>query len=87
MTGASHERLIVLHNWIGWVMFALALVHTFPFIVYNRGKGTMMEEWNSSVVYWTGVVAVLAQFYLQIFSLRFIRYAMSPLPRLTHCFG
>lgn len=73
LTGVSHERLIVFHNWVGWAMFALALVHTFPFIVFHIWKGDMVNVWNTSVVYWTGVVALIAQAYLQVFSLRFIR--------------
>lgn len=74
LTGVSHERLIVFHNWVGWAMFALALIHTFPFIVFHQWKGDMTKQWNTSVVYWTGVVALLAQAYLQVFSFRFIRY-------------
>lgn len=54
-------------------MFVLALVHTFPFIVYNISKGQMVSEWKSSVVYWTGVVALVAQAYLTFMSLPSIR--------------
>lgn len=72
-TGVSHERLIVFHNWVGWAMFALALIHTFPFIIFHNWKGDMVTMWNTSVVYWTGVVALIAQTYLQFFSLCFIR--------------
>ncbi|KAI1102758.1 putative FRE ferric reductase-like transmembrane component [Jackrogersella minutella] len=84
LTGVSHERLIVFHNWIGWAMFVLALVHTFPFIVYNISKGDMVEEWNTSVVYWTGVVALIAQAYLQVFSLRAIRDRFYEFFKVTH---
>ncbi|KAI6083330.1 putative FRE ferric reductase-like transmembrane component [Hypoxylon rubiginosum] len=84
LTGVSHERLIVFHNWVGWAMFALALVHTFPFIVYNIWKGDMVSEWNTSVVYWTGVVAIIAQAYLQVFSLRFIRDRFYEFFKATH---
>ncbi|KAI1382929.1 putative FRE ferric reductase-like transmembrane component [Hypoxylon trugodes] len=84
LTGVSHERLIVFHNWVGWAMFALALVHTFPFIVFHIWKGDMVYQWNTSVVYWTGVVAIIAQAYLQIFSLRFIRDRFYEFFRLTH---
>lgn len=55
-------------------MFILALVHTFPFIVYNIQMGDMVEEWRTSVVYWTGVVAIIAQAYLTIMSLPCIRW-------------
>ncbi|OTB15761.1 hypothetical protein K445DRAFT_317405 [Daldinia sp. EC12] len=84
LTGVSHERLIVFHNWIGWAMFALALVHTFPFIVFHIWKGDMVNVWNTSVVYWTGVVALIAQAYLQVFSLRFIRDRFYEFFKVTH---
>lgn len=54
-------------------MFVLALVHTFPFINDHIRKGDMVKEWKTSVVYWTGVVALIAQAYLTIMSLPFIR--------------
>ncbi|KAL7628445.1 hypothetical protein AAE478_002648 [Parahypoxylon ruwenzoriense] len=84
LTGVSHERLIVFHNWVGWAMFVLALVHTFPFIIFHIWKGDMVTVWNTSVVYWTGVVALLAQAYLQIFSLRFIRDRFYEFFKATH---
>lgn len=83
-TGVSHERLIVFHNWVGWAMFALALVHTFPFIIFHQWKGDMGTVWNTSVVYWTGVVAILTQAYLQFFSLSFIRDRYYEIFKLTH---
>lgn len=54
-------------------MFALALIHTFPFIVVHVRKGDMVEQWNTSVAYWTGVVALFAQAYLTIMSIGPIR--------------
>ncbi|KAI1084469.1 putative FRE ferric reductase-like transmembrane component [Whalleya microplaca] len=84
LTGVSHERLIVFHNWVGWAMFALALVHTYPFIIYHIWKGDMVTQWHTSVVYWTGVVALLAQAYLQVFSLSFIRNRFYEFFKATH---
>ncbi|KAI1486033.1 putative FRE ferric reductase-like transmembrane component [Biscogniauxia mediterranea] len=84
LTGVSHERLIVFHNWVGWAMFALALVHTFPFVVYHTWKGDMVSAWNTSLVYWTGVVALMAQAYLQVFSLRSIRDRFYEFFKATH---
>ncbi|EMR65091.1 putative ferric reductase transmembrane protein [Eutypa lata UCREL1] len=84
LTGVSHERLIVFHNWVGWAMFALALIHTFPFIIFHNWKGDMVTMWNTSVVYWTGVVALIAQTYLQFFSLRFIRDRYYEIFKATH---
>jgi hypothetical protein len=54
-------------------MFVLALVHTFPFIVVHMQKGDMMLLWKSSVVYWTGVAALIPQAYLDIMSIGYIR--------------
>jgi predicted ferric reductase len=64
VTGISHEKLQVFHRWISYAFFVLALIHTFPFIVYNIYEGQMVEEWNTNVCYWTGVVAILAQAWL-----------------------
>ena len=54
-------------------MFVLALVHTFPFIIYDFGKGEMVKQWKTSVAYWTGVAALISQAYLTLMSLPFIR--------------
>lgn len=55
-------------------MFVLALVHTFPFIVYNIQMGEMVKEWNTDVTYWTGVAALIPQAHLTFMSIPFIRY-------------
>lgn len=54
-------------------MFVLALVHTFPFIVYDIKHGTMVKQWKTKVTYWTGVVTLIFQAYLTFMSLPFIR--------------
>lgn len=51
LTGVSHERLQVFHRWISYAMYVLALIHTFPFIVFHVWKGDMVKQWNTSVVY------------------------------------
>ncbi|KAK3679545.1 hypothetical protein LTR78_001106 [Recurvomyces mirabilis] len=80
VTGISHERLQVFHRWISYVFFLTALVHTFPFIVYNIRTHQMMMQWDMNLDYWTGVVAILAQAYLTFAS-------MSPLRNLSYeCF-
>jgi hypothetical protein len=73
VTGVSHEKLQVFHRWISYACFITALIHTFPFIIYNISKGTMVENWNTSVFYWTGVVALVAQGYLTFASLSPLR--------------
>ena len=74
VTGVSYEKLMVYHQGLAWAMFGLALVHTFPFVVYHVGKGDMRVQWETSMEYWTGVVAILAQGWLQFMSVGFVRY-------------
>ena len=33
-------------------MLILALIHTFPFIIYHIQLGDMVELWNTSIYYW-----------------------------------
>ncbi len=73
VTGVSHEKLQVFHRWISYAFFVTALLHTFPFIVYNIQTGTMREQWNTSLFYWTGVIALVAQAWLTFASLSPIR--------------
>ena len=73
ITGTSHEQLMVFHRWAAWAMFVLALLHTFPFIAYHMSRGDISSQWQSSVFWWTGVVALLSQAWLQFMSLGFIR--------------
>lgn len=73
LTGIPHEKLQVFHHWTSYAMFVLALIHTFPFIIYHIWKGDMVKQWKTSVVYWTGVAAIIPQAYLTIMSLPFIR--------------
>ncbi|KAJ5778262.1 Riboflavin synthase-like beta-barrel [Penicillium odoratum] len=84
LTGIPHEKLQVFHHWTSYAMFALALVHTFPFIIYNQRKGDMVKQWKTSVAYWTGVVALLAQTYLTLMSLPSIRNRFYEFFKATH---
>ncbi|KXT03720.1 hypothetical protein AC578_5141 [Pseudocercospora eumusae] len=79
ITGVSHEKLQVFHRWISYACFVLALIHTFPFIVYHIWKGDMVKSWNEDVFYWTGVVALVAQAWLTFAS-------FSPLRNLCYEF-
>ncbi|KAK8061725.1 ferric reductase like transmembrane component-domain-containing protein [Apiospora phragmitis] len=71
LTGVSHEKLIIFHNWTGWAMFVLSL-------------GDMVMQWNMSIFYWSGVVALIAQAYLQFMSLSFIRNRFYEFFKATH---
>ncbi|OKL60878.1 hypothetical protein UA08_03733 [Talaromyces atroroseus] len=73
LTGISHEKLTSWHNWVAWAMFVLALVHTFPFIVYHTWKGDLVVQWNDGGVWVTGVVALLAQAWLTFASVPWLR--------------
>lgn len=73
MTRVPYDQLMVFHRWVAWAMFVLALVHTFPFVVYHEWKGDMGELWYTDVEYWTGAVALLAQGWLQFMSIGWIR--------------
>jgi predicted ferric reductase len=84
LTGISHEKLQVFHRWTSWMMFLLALVHTFPFIVVHVWKGDMMLQWRMSVVYWTGVAALIPQAYLNIMSIGYIRNRYYEFFKATH---
>ncbi|KAG8959944.1 hypothetical protein FRC03_007276 [Tulasnella sp. 419] len=68
LTGVSHERLQVYHRWVAWVMYVLALIHTFPFIILNIKNGTMVAAWKTRVWYWSGVAALVPQTWLVFMS-------------------
>ncbi|TVY33102.1 Ferric/cupric reductase transmembrane component [Lachnellula subtilissima] len=84
LTGVSHEKLQVFHRWASWTMFVLALVHTFPFIVVHMQKHDMMLQWRTSVVYWTGVAALIPQAWLNIMSIGPIRNRFYESFKATH---
>jgi hypothetical protein len=75
LTGVSHERLQVFHRWISYAFFLLALMHTFPFIVYHIRFHDMVMEvtMHSTIFYWTGIVALIFQAWLTFASHSVIR--------------
>ncbi|DAA75331.1 TPA_exp: putative Ferric-chelate reductase [Trichophyton benhamiae CBS 112371] len=73
LTGTSHEKIQIFHQWTSWVMFVLGLVHMCPFIIYHTQRGDMQKKWKTSMHYWTGVVTIILQAYLTWFSLPIIR--------------
>jgi ferric-chelate reductase len=66
------------------MMYILALIHTFPYIIYHQRKGDMSQQWNTSVAYWTGVVALLAQTWLTFAALVPIRRRWYEFFKSTH---
>ena len=74
-TGVSHERIQVFHRWTAYAFFLLALMHTFPFIVYHIHFHDMVMEVTmmSTLFYWTGIVALVFQAWLTFASHSAIR--------------
>ncbi|CAH0021238.1 unnamed protein product [Clonostachys rhizophaga] len=86
VTGISHEKLNVFHNWVAWAMFVLALVHTFPFIIYHEWAGDIVENWEADGMWITGVIALIAQAWLTFMSIRSIRDRYYEFFKSTHIF-
>jgi hypothetical protein len=74
LTGVSHEKLQVFHRWTSYAFFLLALMHTFPFIVYHiRFHDMVMQVEMGTLFYWTGIVALVFQAWLTFASHSVIR--------------
>ena len=46
LTGIGHEKLNVIHRWVGWITLALSLVNTVPFVVASRYSLTVVTEYD-----------------------------------------
>ncbi|CAI7666076.1 unnamed protein product [Penicillium pancosmium] len=86
LTGISHEKLNIWHNWVAWAMFVLALIHTFPFIIVHVKKGDLVMTWKTGGVWVTGVVALIAQAWLTFMSVPWIRNRYYEFFKGTHFF-
>ncbi|CAK1363054.1 Ferric/cupric reductase transmembrane component 1 [Cercospora beticola] len=64
LTGVSHEKLQVFHRWISYACFVLALIHTFPFIVFRAWRGDLSTQARTTIYYWTGIIALISQAWL-----------------------
>ncbi|TGO33291.1 hypothetical protein BHYA_0254g00060 [Botrytis hyacinthi] len=66
VTGVPYEKLQVFHRWIAYAFLILALMHTFPFIVWHIHNRDMVNQVTLSNIfeYWTGIVALLFQAWL-----------------------
>ncbi|KAF1981631.1 hypothetical protein K402DRAFT_318148, partial [Aulographum hederae CBS 113979] len=77
MTGIGHEKLNAFHRWIGWIMFILSLIHTFPFIrqqLHEGGYQKLRTQWNTpGSLEYNGTPAVALCFGLVAFSIPPIR--------------
>lgn len=80
VTGVGHEKLNVLHRWLGFFMAFFAIVHTVPFIIEplrNEGMGQLKSLFYNHFEYWSGVGALICLLWLSFGSLSFIRYIPS----------
>ncbi|KAL2060255.1 hypothetical protein VTL71DRAFT_9650 [Oculimacula yallundae] len=85
LTGVSHERLQVFHRWTAYAFFVLALMHTFPFIVYHVHWKDMQAHFAGSLLfYWTGIVAIIFQAWLTFMSHSTIRSLGYEFFKITH---
>ncbi|OJI84633.1 hypothetical protein ASPTUDRAFT_40641 [Aspergillus tubingensis CBS 134.48] len=88
LTGVSHERLQVFHRWISYAFFVLALLHTFPFIVFHIRFHDMVMQFEMSLIfYWTGIVAITFQAWLTFASHSMIRKMGYEFFKATHFFA
>ena len=55
VTGFSHEKLNVFHQWVAWVSFVLSWIHTIPFFVASLRMGWARGQ--------SGYAAVVSEFY------------------------
>ncbi|KAF1812948.1 ferric-chelate reductase [Eremomyces bilateralis CBS 781.70] len=83
-TGVPHEKLQVFHQYSAWAMLVLALIHTFPFIIYRRSQGDLGAQWTANLYYWTGVAALIPQAYLTFFSWAPLRKRFYEFFKATH---
>ncbi|CAF9906650.1 MAG: hypothetical protein GOMPHAMPRED_004835 [Gomphillus americanus] len=91
LTGLGHERLNVLHRWLGYICLVLALIHVIPFYITPvwkdgaeaifRGRGYF---WGVSYPYTTGLAAFASLVLLCTHSLSFIRSRMYELFVIVH---
>ncbi|XPS92676.1 hypothetical protein M3J09_002059 [Ascochyta lentis] len=88
-TGVSHEKIQVFHRWIAYAFFLLALMHTFPFIVYHIRFHDMVMEvtMTGTLFYWTGIVALIFQAWLTFASHSVIRHLGYEFFKATHIFA
>ncbi|KAL7931599.1 putative ferric-chelate reductase [Trichoderma chlorosporum] len=85
ITGVSHEKLQVFHRWLSYAFFLLALMHTFPFIVYHIRFGDMVMQFEMGLVfYWTGIVALILQAWLTFASHSLVRNLGYEFFKATH---
>lgn len=87
LTGVSHEKLQVYHQWLARFMFFLATVHAIPFIhqpLADGGVAGLRETFFSDSINTTGVIAYACLFVLSFASLTGMRERCYELFLLVH---
>ncbi|KAL9105589.1 MAG: hypothetical protein Q9227_009247 [Pyrenula ochraceoflavens] len=78
LTGIGHERLNVIHRWVGWIIFALSVVHTIPFIVAplkDGGPSALYKQFYKKGGFeYTGAPPLAMLFGLLVLSIPWIRH-------------
>ena len=76
LTGISHERLQMYHQWTARLFFFFALVHTIPFIhqpLADAGGSNLHAWYHSNNIYTTGTVAFALMVWIVCSSSRVFR--------------
>jgi predicted ferric reductase len=89
VTGIGHERLNVLHRWLGYLCLFLGLVHTIPFYitpVWNDGALSIFQMYlpTNMYIYGSGLAALVPLVFLCLHSLPFLRAWMYELFVFVH---
>lgn len=76
LTGISHEKLNFWHAWLGRAMWAMALVHMAPYVVYRTSKGDVHTAWTKKGTWLAGSLALISLTYITFMSPSFIRFVL-----------
>lgn len=76
LTGISHERLQIFHQWFARLFLFLSIVHTIPFIqqpLAEGGRANLHAYFFSEPIYVTGVVAFVLLVWIVLSGTRVVR--------------
>ncbi|KIY72479.1 hypothetical protein CYLTODRAFT_417875 [Cylindrobasidium torrendii FP15055 ss-10] len=75
LTGASHQKLQVLHQGVAGLHFYTSLVHTIAMSIRSARERGLGYDWKMNEVYWTGFAALVPLVWLCFASLPVFRNA------------
>ena len=76
LTGYSHEKLQVFHQWLGRLFLFLSIVHTLPFIIQpsiEGGASNLHAYYVSDHIYWSGTAALILLVWIVCTGTGFVR--------------